>query len=59
SAAEQLVALGADVTAEVIPHVGHEISAEVVDRVIERLRGHLPKRLWEAGVQNNAHPSVE
>jgi phospholipase/carboxylesterase len=59
SAAEQLVALGADVTAEVIPHVGHEISAEVVDRVIERLRGHLPKRLWEAGVQNNAHPLVE
>jgi phospholipase/carboxylesterase len=51
SAAKQLVALGADVTADVVPYLGHEISAEVVDIVIERLQGHVPKRLWEAGLQ--------
>lgn len=46
-AAGHLVHLGADVVADVIPFLGHEISDEVLDLVIERLRTHVPRRLWE------------
>jgi phospholipase/carboxylesterase len=45
--AEHLISLGADVTADVIPFLGHEINDAVVDTVMERLLGHLPKRHWE------------
>ena len=50
-AAQHLVRIGADVTADVIPHVGHQISQDVTDLLIERLRGHLPKRTWEAAMK--------
>lgn len=48
TAAEHLVSLGADVTADVIPFLAHEVTPEVADLVIERLLTHLPKRHWEA-----------
>jgi phospholipase/carboxylesterase len=48
TAAERLVELGADVTADVLPFVQHEINQEVADLVIERLTTHVPKRYWEA-----------
>jgi phospholipase/carboxylesterase len=47
-AAEKLVELRADITADVIPFVGHEINAAIADLVIERLTTHVPKRYWEA-----------
>jgi phospholipase/carboxylesterase len=50
-AAQHLVRLGADITADVIPFVGHQINEDVVDLLIERLRGHLPKRAWEAALR--------
>jgi len=50
-AAQYLVAIGADITADVIPHLGHQINDDVADLLIERLRGHLPKRTWEAAMQ--------
>jgi phospholipase/carboxylesterase len=50
-AAQHLVGIGADLTADVIPHVGHQINDDVADLLIERLRGHLPKRTWEAAMQ--------
>jgi len=50
-AAKHLVALGADLTADVIPFVGHQINDEIATLMIERLRGHLPKRAWEAALQ--------
>ena len=50
-AAQHLVAIGADITADVIPHLGHQINEEVVDLLIERLRGHLPRRTWEAAMK--------
>ena len=50
-AAQHLVAIGADVTADVIPHVGHQIDASIAELLIERLRGHLPKRTWEAAMR--------
>jgi len=51
AAAQHLVAIGADVTADVIPHLGHQINDDVGDLLIERLRGHLPKRTWEAAMK--------
>ena len=50
-AAQHLVKIGADVTADVIPFVGHQINDEIVALMIERLRGHLPKRTWEAALK--------
>ena len=50
-AAKHLVAIGADLTADVIPHVGHQVNDDIADLLIERLRGHLPKRTWEAAMQ--------
>ena len=50
-AAQHLVRIGADVTADVIPFVGHQINDDVVELLIERLRGHLPKRTWEAALR--------
>jgi phospholipase/carboxylesterase len=50
-AAKHLVAIGADITADVIPFVGHQINDEVATLMIERLRGHLPRRTWEAAMQ--------
>ena len=50
-AAQHLVNIGADITADVIPHVGHQINDEVVDLLIERLRGHLPRRIWETALR--------
>jgi phospholipase/carboxylesterase len=47
-AAERLVQLGADITADVIPFAGHEINQEIADLVIERLSTHVPKHYWEA-----------
>ena len=49
--AQHLVAIGADVTADVLPQVGHQINAEIAALLIERLRGHLPKRTWEAAMR--------
>ena len=50
-AAQHLVNIGADVTADVIPHVGHQINDDIAELLIERLRGHLPKRTWEAAMK--------
>ncbi len=50
-AAKHLVAIGADITADVIPFVGHQINDEIATLMIERLRGHLPRRTWEAALQ--------
>jgi phospholipase/carboxylesterase len=49
-AAQHLVRLGADITADVVPFVGHQINEDVVGLLIERLRGHIPKRTWEAAL---------
>ena len=55
-AAERLVRLGADVTADVLPFVGHEVTPEILELLVERLTGHLPKRHWEAA-QIEADPA--
>ncbi len=44
TAAERLIRLGGDVTADVIPFLGHAVDQGVLDLLIERLKGHIPKR---------------
>jgi phospholipase/carboxylesterase len=55
-AARQLVALGADVVADVIPGLGHGIDAEVLELLVKRLRTHVPKRHWEAALRQGVPP---
>jgi len=54
--AKHLVALGADVVADVIPFLGHGIDDEVLDLVARRLRTHVPKRHWEAAMRQGVPP---
>ena len=46
SAAHHLRDLGADITAEVLPFVGHEIHPDFIELVITKLSTHVPQRLW-------------
>jgi len=50
-AAEHLIGLGGDVTADVLPFVGHEVNADIVDVMLERLQSHIPKRLWDEALR--------
>lgn len=49
-AAKQLVLLGADVTADVLPGIGHELHPTLIDKAIEQLRTFLPRRLWREAI---------
>jgi phospholipase/carboxylesterase len=51
AAAERLIGLGADATADVLPFVGHAIDEEVVALLIERLKAYIPRRLWEEAMR--------
>lgn len=50
-AAEHLVALGGDLTADIVPGLGHMVDEQVADLLVERLKSHVPKRLWEQAMQ--------
>lgn len=52
SAAEHLIALGADLTADVLPFVGHEINEEIVALIVRRLKTYVPRRIWEAAMKD-------
>jgi phospholipase/carboxylesterase len=51
AAARQLVALGADVTADVLPQVGHELDPRLIERAVDQLRSFLPQRTWRAAFE--------
>lgn len=51
-AAEALVAAGADLTADVLPFVGHRIDDRVAELLIERLTTYVPRRLWEEALRS-------
>ncbi|HEX3138546.1 MAG TPA: esterase [Rhizobacter sp.] len=48
--AQRLVALGGDVTADVLPGIGHELHPLLMDKAIEQLRTFLPKKVWRDAV---------
>ena len=45
-AARRLMALGGDVTADVLPGIGHELHSDLIAKAIEQLRTFLPKKVW-------------
>ncbi len=51
-AAETLIALGGDVTADVIPFLGHTVDDEVTELVVQRLTTHIPKRVWDEALRS-------
>ena len=44
--ARVLMALGGDVTADVLPGIGHELHPALIDKAIDQLRSFLPKKVW-------------
>lgn len=56
AAAERLVALEADVVADVLPFVGHEIPEEMLNLAVRRLRTHVPTRLWKEALADVPPP---
>jgi len=53
TAAEHLVRLNADVTADVLPFLGHEIDAELKALMVTRLTTYIPRALWEEAMQTD------
>jgi len=45
-AATTIVAQRGDVTADVVPGIGHELHPELVDRAVEHLKSYLPRKVW-------------
>jgi phospholipase/carboxylesterase len=54
---QHLLGLGADVVADVLPFVGHEINGEMLELVVRRLKTHVPKRHWEAALRAGVPPA--
>lgn len=46
ASARRLVALGADVTADVLPGIGHELHPRLIEKAIGQLRSFVPARVW-------------
>jgi phospholipase/carboxylesterase len=53
-AAQTWVELGADITADVLPDVGHSLDARLIERGMEQLRTFIPSRLWREAVSQAA-----
>jgi len=45
-AATTIVAQRGDVTADVVPGIGHELHPELIDRAVEHLKSYLPRKVW-------------
>ncbi|MBO9686659.1 esterase [Roseateles chitosanitabidus] len=50
NAARELMGLGADITADVMPDIGHELHPALIERAMEQLRTFIPARLWREAV---------
>ena len=53
-AAQAWVELGADISADVLPGVKHELDARLIDKALQQLRTFIPGRLWREAVQTAA-----
>ena len=50
-AAHHLRDLGCDITAEVLPFIGHDIHADFIDLVATKLATHIPNRVWSKALE--------
>ena len=48
TAAHHLLGLGCDITAEVLPFVGHELHPDLIELAITKLSTHIARHLWTA-----------
>lgn len=48
--AKELLDLGGDVTADILPDLGHELHARLIDKAVFQLQNFIPKRLWQEAV---------
>ncbi len=53
-AAQAWVELSADITADVLPDVGHRLDARLIDKALHQLRTFIPARLWREAVYSAA-----
>ena len=58
-AAQHLLRLGADVTADVVPFIGHEIDDELIDLLLQRLQTHVPRRIWQEAMRDVPAPGTD
>ena len=56
TAATHLRDLGGDITAEVLPFIGHEIHPDFIELVITKLSTHVPQRLWTEALKADPKP---
>ena len=52
-AAEHMLRLGADITADVLPFVGHEADTRMADCLVRRLRTYVPLRIWREALASD------
>ena len=45
-AAQTLVSLGADVTADLLPHLDHGLHPALIEKAMGQLRTFIPAKLW-------------
>ena len=50
-AAHHLRDLGSDLTADVLPFIGHEVHADFIDLVATKLANHIPNRVWAKALE--------
>jgi phospholipase/carboxylesterase len=50
ASAQTLLQLGGDVTADVLPGIGHELHPQLIAKALEQLRTFVPARLWREAV---------
>jgi phospholipase/carboxylesterase len=55
-AAHHLRDLGLDLTAEVRPHIGHEVHPEFMELMVQKLSTHISHRIWTAAMQAQTEP---
>lgn len=55
-AAHHLRDLDADITAEVLPFIGHEMHPDFIDLVVSKITTHVPKKLWAEATQAAPQP---
>lgn len=58
AAAHRVRDLGGDLTAEVIPFIGHELHADFIDACVEKLSTHVSRHLWEYALAHPQEPPV-
>lgn len=57
TAAHHLRDLGGDITAEILPFIGHEMHPDFMEHVIHKLTSHVPQRLWTEALTQAPNPS--